>query len=339
MPPKRTKKPPAPPSCNAGTGLESLVQDASSRTCREDPRYLTTGPLGGGGLCDVVAAVDLLLIRHGEPSATVALKGLKPEFRDNPVARQLLIREFLVLRRIAHPGVVRVFDLHESGPELYLVMEKLEGKTLHETLRQRSCLPLQGAKAIAAALLSTLAVLHGLGVCHGDIKPDNVMLCSDGRVVLFDFNTAETGLQPGRAGCAASMSLRSGLSVPACTMLHASPERLRGEPADLADDIFSCCCSLYEAFQGTHPFQRMTALEALREALVPERPPALTGRQWRLLSQGLSFVASERPDAEELARAFTGNDSGRFERIRRYCRKLLSSHPRLAKNGAIPASP
>lgn len=267
-------------------------------------RFVMERQLGTGGLCEVYAARDLLRLEHNDGLPRVALKRLLPPYEQNPVARRLLAREFFIARHIAHPGVVRVFDLHEERGRLYLSMEMLTGRTLYSLLEHYPAGMGSAALPLARRLLDTLTMLHEQGIAHGDIKPANLSLENGDRLVLFDFNTAEVSSRPGRAASRISQSLRTNLGLSACSLLHASPERLEGHPPSFADDVFAACCTIAELLDGRHPFARRTALEA-RDARMP--PPRLSmGKtpEGRMLLRGLSFDPAQRPTARELKAAF-----------------------------------
>lgn len=266
-------------------------------------RFVPEKLLGTGGLCEVVSATDLLRLEYGDGSPRVAVKRLLPKYACNPVARGLLAREFFIARNISHSGVVRYFDLHEceSGP--CISMEFLSGGSLYDVAGRHTTGMGQPALPLARQLLHTLAVLHSLGIAHGDIKPANLMLERNNRLVLFDFNTAEIIPQTGRASSPVNQSLRSALHLTAYSPLHASPERLQGHPPSFADDIFAACCTLYELVEGCHPFCRKTALESMDSGRCPTPMNAWKGRLEHALCRGLSFDPCLRPCAAELEEA------------------------------------
>lgn len=267
-------------------------------------RFLPERRLGVGGLCEVHAARDLLRLEYDDGFPQVAVKCLRAEFARTPAARRLLAREFFVVRHVSHPGVVRVHDLHEEKGRLYLSMELLSGRTLYDLQGQHPAGLGAAVIPLARQLFRSLSLLHGLGIAHGDIKPANLMLERDDRLVLFDFNTAEVLPQPGRAASPVCQSLRSRLGLTAYSLLHASPERLEGCPPSFADDVFAACCTVAELLDGVHPFARRPALEA-RNAGMP-RPRLSIGNtpEGRMLLRGLDFCPARRPPAQELEDAF-----------------------------------
>lgn len=267
-------------------------------------RFVPEYTLGTGGLCEVFAAKDLLRVAHGDGVPRVAVKRLLPEYARNAAARRLLAREFFVARAVAHSGVVRVFDLHQEEWGMCLSMELLKGRSLYAVQADNPSGLGAAAFPWARRLFETLAVLHHLGIAHGDIKPANLMLESNNRLVLIDFNTAEFIVRPGRASSRSSQGLRSNLGLAAYSLLHASPERLEGQPPSFADDVFAACCTLYELAEGIHPFARHTSLEARDCGMSPPAMATWKDGRERWLLRGLSFNPARRPTARELEDAF-----------------------------------
>ncbi len=301
--------------------------------------------LGTGGMCEVYAALDLRRVEWGDTKPLVAIKRLLPEFSENSHAQLLLAQEFFTLRHIVHPGVVRVFDLHREPFGLCFSMELLEGDSAQDWMIKKDAQKLginqnsaEGApfdsahnppKDIAAKLFETLRHLHCNGVIHADIKPANIFLAQEGRVVLLDFNVSQVESRPGGACADMAQGLRSVLRLPAYSPLHAAPERLQGGCPSAEDDVFAACCTMYELILGEHPFKRLTSVEAAAKGLSPAGFNDLSnfsnftnrtfsksnwfgsgdsGRisadQWHCLCRGLSFAPEQRPSAGQLRDAF-----------------------------------
>ena len=273
-------------------------------------RFVLRARIGTGGMCEVFSAVDLVRVECGDPQPHVALKRLLPEVAGLHQARQSLAREFFTLRHVAHPGVVRAYDLHRETWGVCFSMELLQGVSAYAALDGRPGGLGRGAMAMAAEIFKVLAYLHGLGVAHGDVKPANIFLAQAGRVVLLDFNVSRTALFPGVAGGLPFHGAEGVPGVPGMSLLHASPECLGGTPPWPGGDIFSACCCVYELLTGQHPFGMLPALEAAEKGLRPARPPHLGLWAWRRLRQGLSFDGSRRPSAAKLYAVFKGADAG-----------------------------
>ena len=267
-------------------------------------RFIPEKRLGAGGLCEVYSAKDLVRFEYDDGCPHVAVKRLLAKYEKNPVARRLLAREFFIARTLSHPGVVRVFDLHEENASLCLSMELLTGQNLYDMLGMYPSGLGTAAVPLAHQLFRTVALLHELGIVHGDIKPANLMLEKGNRLVLLDFNTAEVIPTPGHPMSHVSQGLHARLGLSAYSVLHASPERLEGHPPAFADDVFSACCTVIELMEGIHPFARRTALEAKNSALPPPRLAVGKTPKGKMLLRGLSFNAASRPAARELEEVF-----------------------------------
>ena len=192
-------------------------------------RYRVRGLLGRGGMGRVWRAEDELLGRE------VALKQV--------VVDEIALGEARALARLDHVGIVRVHDLLIEDGEPWIVMELLTGRTLAAALAEGP-LPVAEVARIALRVLDALAAVHAAGLVHRDVKPANIQLCDDGRVVLTDFGI--------------SCALDDETTVPAGGMAgspaYLSPERARGDADGPASDLFSLGATLYAAVEGRPPF-------------------------------------------------------------------------------------
>jgi len=268
--------------------------------------------LGVGGMCEVYAALDLRRLEWSDKTPKVAVKCLLPELAGNRQARLALAQEFFTLRHLTHPGVVRVYDLHPELGGICFSMEFLDGPSLHQSLANMPSGYGRDGIWMATKLFETLDFLHGKGVVHADVKPANLFIAPDARLVLIDFNISQVIVKPGAACSPVSGGLRAALFVPAHSELHASPERLQTGQPSMADDIYAACCTVYELVAGNHPFNRLSALEAEQKGMTPLRPRGISGSQWKALAGGLSFSAAKRPSAGQLWRAFTASRISRL---------------------------
>ena len=187
-------------------------------------------------------------------------------------------------------------------------MELLEGATARAKLGKHTDGMGQEAIPWATKLFSTLAFLHDQGVAHGDVKPGNIFLAPEGRLVLLDFNVAEVTARPGAACSAVTKGLRESLCLPSYSLMYAGPERLQGGAPSPADDIYAACCTVYEMAAGALPFRNLSALEAMERNISPEKPPSLGNRHWAMLRRGLSFDPALRPGPAGLAACFSEQD-------------------------------
>ncbi len=234
-------------------------------------RYEILGPLGAGGMGEVYRAHDAELDRE------VAIKVLPEEVAADADRLQRFKREAKAVAKLSHSSILEIFDFGHQDDISFAVTELLEGESLRESLDVlEGGLPWQKARDIASSVADGLAVAHGKGVVHRDIKPGNIFLCSDGRVKILDFGLASLRGKMTDDGTTASMG--PGVSTPGTimgTVGYMSPEQVRGESADHRSDIFSLGCVLYEMLAGRRPFQRDTSVETMT-AILREEPPSIS---------------------------------------------------------------
>ncbi len=307
------------PTVDSSAESSGGVQHDRVRPGTRVGRYEIVRPLGAGGMGIVYLAYDPTLDRP------IALKLLRPELRS---AQARLLREGQSVARLAHPNVVRVFDIGSDGDDLFVAMEYIDGETLGGWLAAERRQPRAIFELFAAAGRG-LAAAHAAGLVHRDFKPDNVLVGRDGRVVVTDFGLARldadetptTPAAPGAGTLPLTLTLtRTGslLGTPA----YMSPEQLRGEIADARSDQFSFCVAHWEALFGSRPFRipRSASLEEVRHAVeggVAEPatpiPPALVPAE-RALRRGLSVDPRDRfPEVAALLTALapSGADAAR----------------------------
>jgi len=230
---------------------------------RRDPtlvagRYHLEARLGAGGMGEVRAAVDEALDRP------VAIKFLRPALADDAPLRARFEREARAAARVAHPNVVTVFDVGEHDDVPFIVMEQLSGRTLADELAD-GALAAPRVRTLGLEVLGAVAAAHRLGVIHRDLKPANILLTDDGHAKVADFGIAKVA----EDASATTTGLGFG------TAAYTAPERLRGEPATPASDVYAVGVVLFEALTGRAAFRADTplALAALvAEGRAPFRP-------------------------------------------------------------------
>ncbi len=226
-------------------------------------RYRVEAELGAGGMGVVYRARDEKLGRE------VALKTVSAGQLGDERARARLIREARVLAGLSHPGIVQVFDVGETDDGgAFLVMELVDGRTLRALMRDGP-LPMPRVLAIARAVAEALAAAHGAGVVHRDVKPDNVMVRRDGRVVVLDFGLVKRDAESSASTDAALT--RSGAVVG--TPAYLAPEQARGR-ASPASDQFSLAVMIFELLAGRTPWVGETSAHVLAQILL-DAPPSL----------------------------------------------------------------
>lgn len=240
-------------------------------------RYRLLGLLGRGGMGSVWLAHDPLLERE------VALKELAP----GGPADALLLQEARAAARVTHPAVVRVHDIVVHDGAEWMVMERLPGESLRETLRVRSRLSVGEVAAIGLRVLSALEAIHGAGLVHRDVKPGNIQMCGGDRVVLADFGMASAA---GTCG-----GLRNGTVYGSPAYL--APETIRVGEFSAASDLYALGVTLYQAVEGVRPFGAGDAFDAIEGALhrAPD-PTRHAGPLAPVLDVLLAKDPTERPN-------------------------------------------
>ncbi|WP_406509291.1 serine/threonine-protein kinase [Streptomyces sp. NBC_00212] len=224
-------------------------------------RYRLLSPLGRGGMGVVWRARDEVLGRE------VAVKEvLAPPSLDSPEVRRLyarLEREAWAAARISHRNVVTVYDVATEDGRPWIVMELVRGLALSDVLDAEGPLGPQRTARIGAEVVAALRAAHEAGVLHRDVKPANVLLANDGRVVLTDF---------GIAMVAGTQTLTmTGEVVGSPEFL--APERALGRTPGPASDLWSLGVLLYAAVEGNSPFRQDTPLSTLRAVVDDALPP------------------------------------------------------------------
>ncbi|MCW3840145.1 protein kinase [Micromonospora yasonensis] len=227
-------------------------------------RYSLRSPVGNGGMGTVWRATDTLLRRDVAVKEVVLPPGLAPSDRDAMYERTL--REARAAAAIQHPAVVQVYDVVTEDGRPWIVMELLDARSLADMVIEDGPIAPRAVAKIGIALLGALEVAHAIGVLHRDVKPANVLICSDGRCVLTDFGVARmpTDVQLTTPG----MVLGSPHFI--------SPERAMGQDFGPPSDLFSLGVTLYTAVEGRPPFDRGDPIETMHA--VVEDPPATPQR-------------------------------------------------------------
>jgi tetratricopeptide (TPR) repeat protein/predicted Ser/Thr protein kinase len=249
-------------------------------------RYDVIELLGTGGMGAVYRA------RDRELDEVVALKVIRVELARDPAAVDRFRSEVKLARRVTHANVARTFELGMADGVMFCTMELVDGEPLTEKLRRARRLEVSEAVSIACALLDGLAAAHEANVIHRDIKPDNILLARDGRVVVADF---------GVAAMLATGSEASG------TPAYMAPEQAIGKPPTPASDVYSVGIVLYETITGRRAFSG-NAMEMLADKLdhpfvapgPDEAPPELS----KVIARATASEIKERyATARELRRA------------------------------------
>src|SRR5215207_2633192 len=211
-------------------------------------------------MAEVWVATDIVLDRQ------VAVKLLKPALASDPRLVERFRREAVAVARLSHPSIVAVFDTVADGDVEAVVMELVPGETLRQRLDATGRLPIALAIQIGIAIADALTAAHRSRIVHRDIKPGNVLLDPEGRILLTDFGIAKALQQ--------NDDLTSD-DVLMGTAKYLSPEQVLGLPIDSRADLYSLGILLYECLAGQPPFvadtQAATAMARLQRDAVPIR--------------------------------------------------------------------
>jgi eukaryotic-like serine/threonine-protein kinase len=224
--------------------------------------YQVEGLLGEGGMGRVYAAVHPLIAKRA------AIKVLRPELSNDPVAVERFVREARSVNQIGHPNIVDIFAFGTlADGRHYFVMEWLQGESL-ATRVSRGPLPLPAALDVLDAIASALEAAHATGIVHRDLKPDNVFLSTGGgtapMVKLLDFGIAKLlGTDPGIDRTATGALIG--------TPAYMSPEQARGEQVDTRTDLYALGTVAFEVLTGQMVFGANTGAEMVARHLF-ERP-------------------------------------------------------------------
>ncbi|HEY9372976.1 MAG TPA: serine/threonine-protein kinase, partial [Streptomyces sp.] len=253
-------------------------------------RYRLLGALGEGGMGVVWRARDEVLGREVAVKEVRAPAGLATADERRLYAR--LEREAWAAGRITHRNVVTVYDVATEDDRPWIVMELVRGLSLSEALDAEGPMPPPRAARIGAEVLAALRAAHEAGVLHRDVKPGNVLLANDGRVVLTDFGIA-------RVEGSSNLTM-TGELVGSPEFL--APERALGRTAGPASDLWSLGVLLYAAVEGNSPFRQNTPLSTLRAVVDEELPPPRNAGPLAPVIEGLlRKEPGERLSAQETA--------------------------------------
>jgi hypothetical protein len=182
---------------------------------------------------------------------------------ERETARRRAVREAQMAARLRHPSIVSVYDIVEEEGRPAIVMEYLHCRSLRDAVREDGPLSPADAARVGLGVVAALKVAHDAGVVHRDVKPANVLLCPDGRIVLTDFGIAKAADSP--------TLTRTGVLLGSPSYI--APERARGGKAGAAADLWGLGASLYAAVEGRPPFEREGALAILTAVVADEPDP------------------------------------------------------------------
>jgi serine/threonine protein kinase len=254
-------------------------------------RYRLRSVLGRGGMGQVWLADDEVLARP------VAVKEFNVHDRTSGktrrAARVRALNEARAAARVDDVGAIKIHDVVKWDDRPWIVMELLSGQTLAAALTDEGPLPVERVKNVGLSLLDAVQAAHRAGIVHRDVKPANVQLCDDGRVVLMDFGIARTL----DGGTAVSSGLLAGSPA------YISPEQFQCGAIGPPSDLFSLGATLFAAVEGRAPFDKGDLFATLTAVVVDPPGPFRRAGRLRPVIEGLLVKEPERRLSADQARA------------------------------------
>jgi serine/threonine protein kinase len=259
--------------------------------------YEILGELGRGGMAAVFLAREIALDRK------VAIKLISPSFLDGAEAVERFKREARTAASLSHPGVIPIYGVRETDRALYFVMKYVHGRTLASILRSAGPLPVTLVRAVLTSVANALDYAHRNGVIHRDIKPGNIMVDTEGHVMVTDFGIAKVVDSQGL-----TMTGRT-IGTPA----YMSPESCVGREVSGASDQYALGVVGYELLAGRNPFLADTSVGIMYAhvhespqpigELRPDCPPEMASAIMRMIDKN---PAARFPTLKEAAQAIQG---------------------------------
>jgi tRNA A-37 threonylcarbamoyl transferase component Bud32/tetratricopeptide (TPR) repeat protein len=270
-------------------------------------RFLIQARIGAGGMGEVYRAEDIQLHRP------VAIKRIRPTFRDNPIYRSRLMKEARHAGLLNDPHIAAVYDVLNDGKEIFLVMEFVEGKSLRDYVTER--IAVDEFCRIARQCLEAVAVAHRHGIVHRDIKPENILITPEKQVKICDFGLARMTPREG----ANAVTVTQGISG---TPAYMAPEVHLGSVLDPRSDVFSLGTVLFELWTGQRPFSEKAFLQSSELSAAPPQPaavrPGLNRAYNYVIRKMLSFSPADRyADAAQVLEDLERIETGAPERKKR----------------------
>jgi len=264
--------------------------------------------LGEGGFAAVFRVHDAALNRD------VAIKVLDLGLTPSPALAERFVREARTIAHLEHANIVPIYKVGGFKNEvLYIVMRCVDGPSLRQLLEKERRLTIGDAARIARQVADALAYAHGRGIVHRDVKPDNILIDSTGRVVVTDFGIAKA------AEAAASQLTTEGMVVG--TPQYMSPEQATGERTDGRSDIYSLGVVLYQMLAGEPPFDGESAQSILMKQATATPVPITRMRSD--VSQPLAAV---------LGRMLAKDPAERYQTAAEVSRALVGALPTAARD-------
>lgn len=226
-----------------------------------DGRYEVTELIGVGGMADVYKGVDVI------DNKPVAIKILKKEFAENEEFLRRFRNESKAIAVLSHPNIVKIYDVGFSEKIQYIVMEYIDGITLKEYIEEEKVLTWKDTVHFVIQILRALQHAHDKGIVHRDIKPQNIMMFTDGTIKVMDFGIAKFAREEGKTATDQAIG----------SVHYISPEQAKGDVTDAKSDIYSVGAMMYEMLTGKKPFDsdNPVAIAVMHMQDTAERPKAI----------------------------------------------------------------
>ena len=224
-------------------------------------RYEITELIGVGGMAEVYKGIDVI------DNKSVAIKILKKEYAENEEFLRRFRNESKAVAVLSHPNIVKIYDMGFSDKLQYIVMEYIDGITLKEYIEEEKILTWKDTVHFVIQILRALQHAHDKGIVHRDIKPQNIMMFSDGTIKVMDFGIAKFSREEGKTATDQAIG----------SVHYISPEQASGGVTDAKSDIYSVGAMMYEMLTGRKPFDsdNPVAIAVMHMHDIPERPRAI----------------------------------------------------------------
>ena len=288
-----------------------------------DNRYEILEPLGQGGMGAVFRARRRLL------GDEVAIKIVRSDLGGDPAARERFMRESRAAAQLRHPNIVSILDFNlDPHGRPFLVMELLNGRSLHDEIGVRGALPIDEVRAIVGPLCGALQLAHDHGILHRDLKPANIVAHDFGGGVrvhkLVDFGLVRD--------VASDATRLTGSQNFVGTFMYAAPEQLRGTEADARADQYSLAVVVYELLTGRPPIEESDSAKLVTAVLTKPAPPPTSRREG--LPKWVDVV---------LGRALAKAPADRYPSIAAFGQALQSAGSQgdttVVMSGVVPVAP
>ena len=255
-------------------------------------RFSLVELLGEGGMSRVFKAVDLRRVEAKAEEPWVAVKVLTEPFSEYFGSITAMQREAHKLQSLSHRNIVRVFDFDRDGQTVFMTMEYLAGESLQKKLHAGDATSFvrSAAESVISAIMDALEYAHANDIVHGDLKPGNVIITTQGDVKVIDFGMARFVA----GGTQVPPDVRADETPKAVTPRYASPQLLAGDDPKATDDVYALACIAYECLSGKVPFEHPGNLEGIHSSPRPPRPPEIPTHQYLALMKALAPNPKDR---------------------------------------------